>query len=271
MAPQALGMLSFSHIFRPGFTDADIVRFLLENNNPRLPPELVLKVVALSYDPWVSKCRDYEKRYYARFTRLGEEASVAGLYLSAKLPLVSGRRVVPQRIIFQTRAADQGWADNGGKGTFHNSHTWFEAGILRPTTTSTDQNGRGMPLEDVLTDTWWDVAAARAALRGRGWDFVETEEEQITWRVCNNITAQREYQDYRVEWRRGIETQVEDERAVGRGNGFWNCWNRDSSLYFGREQRKEPGKIELEQQLLRSSFLLFDSVDKRGWSYILDD
>lgn len=42
----------------------------------------------------------------------------------------------------------------------------------------------------------------------------------VVWRVHNNITARRVYRRYRVDWVKGIPTQVDDSRAMGDGQGF---------------------------------------------------
>ncbi|KAI1396217.1 hypothetical protein F4819DRAFT_475940 [Hypoxylon fuscum] len=217
MEPQTPSVLQFSDTFHPSITDAESVIDLLRR---KVPFELVIQIFSLGYNPWVAKRRVHEREYRANYNtgddyNSGDGYSVAGLYLSTERIPNDARRVLPQRVIFQTRAADQGWATFGGEGTFENSHTWFETRILRPFPGNQD-----VTLDVSLLPTWWDVAAARGALRESGWDFVEGEGGHITWRVCNNITACSEYRDYKVEWRRGIQTEVEDERAVGRGEGF---------------------------------------------------
>ncbi|KAM4055923.1 hypothetical protein HRG_002849 [Hirsutella rhossiliensis] len=219
--PRSPSVLPYSCTFYPTLNGALSARRLLEH---RLPPELAVAVVFLGYSPWLLKRRVEERRYNANdFWMPGPRASVAGLYLSTeRIPTDIGP-VIPQRIIFQTRAADQGWATFGGNGTFDNNHTWFEASILQPSCRGgVGDDPRSVALEDdnVLSNPWENAESARQALRDKGWDFVETEDGQITWRVCSNITARSDYRNYRVEWQRGVKTEVDDERAVGKGEGF---------------------------------------------------
>ncbi|KAI0379295.1 hypothetical protein F5Y04DRAFT_260119 [Hypomontagnella monticulosa] len=228
-------ILPFTQPSHPTVTDAEKARLLLQDRiqPTTLPPELAIHIVSLGYNPWLAHRRVHEWQFQAqRHPEDIDSFSVAGLYMStARIPGGGGnkggtRTVLPQRIIFQTRAADQGWATWGGEGTFGNSHTWFEASILRPCpgppgAEVNENKEEGGALEEALAEErWWDVRAAREALRERGWEFVEAPDGSVAWRVCNNITARSEYRDYRVEWKRGVETEVEDERAVGKGEGF---------------------------------------------------
>lgn len=194
-----------------------------------LPVELADAIASLAYRP-LHVARRAEQRAYAANDFLrppGPEASVAGLYLStAPLPLPAVGTAVPRRVVFQTRATDQGWADAGGHGTFRDSHTWFEASIVRPVPMPVGEGGvavEGAKLQEELGGTWETPGEARAALNGRGWDFVENDADDgggVVWRVSMNMTACGGYRDYRVMWERGVETQVQDERAVGKGRGF---------------------------------------------------
>lgn len=65
-----------------------------------------------------------------------------------------------------------------------------------------------------------DASPLRNDLRDKGWDFVEAEDGRITWRMCNIIMASSMYRDYRVEWARGGQEELEDERTIGTGEGF---------------------------------------------------
>ncbi|KAJ3538404.1 hypothetical protein NM208_g5919 [Fusarium decemcellulare] len=208
-------LLPYSQTSHPTLAAARETRQILAH---ALLPELARPI---AYKPWLVKRRDDEQEHRAGFSRqgTGDSYSIAALYLSTERIPTGLTMVAPQRIIFQTRAADQGWATFGGDGTFDNSHTWFEASILRPLD-SRAPNEADASLEDILQDTWWDVSRARNELMAHGWDFVEGPDERIAWRVCNNLTASGDYQNYKVEWTRGVETNVENERAVGRGEGF---------------------------------------------------
>lgn len=188
----------------------------------RFLPELARPIMSHGCNPWLANRRDEERQYRTKPTGRGtfNDYSIAGLYLTTEIIPTQMRNIIPQRIIFQTQAADQGWADNGGHGTFVNSHTWFEASILRPWSADGEDNGNKELPEGGQPDKWWDVTRAREDMRSRGWDFVEGEGGRLTWRVCNNLTACRRFRNYKVEWRRGVVTEVGDEKAVGKGEGF---------------------------------------------------
>lgn len=193
-----------------------------------LPVELADAIVSLAYRPLHAARRAAQRAYAANdFQRPGSQPSVAGLYLStAPLPLPAVGRLVAKRVVFQTRAADQSWANPGGHGTFRDSYTWFEASIVRPVPVG--EGGvavEGAELQEVLDGTWERPGEVRAALKGRGWDFVENADGmnadgRVVWRVGSNMTACGGYRDYRVKWERGVETQVWDERVTGKGQGF---------------------------------------------------
>ncbi|OTA67908.1 hypothetical protein K449DRAFT_430014 [Hypoxylon sp. EC38] len=253
MDSETLDILPFRCAFHPTLENAEEVRSILEN---RVPREIAIEIVSLGYSPWLAKRRVHEERYHTELPRPEAGYSVAGLYLSSERIPVLEYKVIPRRIIFQTMAADQGWADFEGDGTFDNSHTWFEASILHPINPSTQTNSPLPALEDVLVNTWWDVESARSDLNEQGWDFVQREDRQLTWRTCNNITAQREYQDYWVEWIRRVETEVEDERAKGKGEGFLELlepgfivvlWARAEQRAW--KNRVKAATIEIEYEL----------------------
>ncbi|PHH89926.1 hypothetical protein CDD83_4933 [Cordyceps sp. RAO-2017] len=248
--------LPYTSTFHPTPQTAFGVRELLAH---RLPPELAIPIVTLGYSPWLVKRRVEEQSYRADDFSSPSDPSVAGLYLSTEpIPLGIGK-VIPQRVIFQTRAADQGWATFGGDGTFHNSHTWFEASILQPSSDRVEDEVRAAALEHDgdLSEPWEDAGSATQALRDKGWEFVRGQDGQITWRVCNSITARSKYKNYRVEWRRGLDTEVEDERATGKGEGFLELLQPGFAivLWARAEQRAwinrvAAASIEIEYELL---------------------
>ncbi|OTA83962.1 hypothetical protein M434DRAFT_175952 [Hypoxylon sp. CO27-5] len=256
MDPETLNVLPFRCAFHPTLENAEEVRSILES---RVPCEIAIEIVSFGYSPWLAKRRVHEEQYHTELSSPGAaetEFSITGLYLSSERIPVLEYKAIPRRIIFQTRAADQGWATFGGHGTFSNSHTWFEASILRPINPSTQANGSPPALEDVLVNTWWDVESARSDLNEQGWDFVQSEDGQLTWKTCNNITAQYTYQNYWVEWIRGIETEVEDERAKGKGEGFLELlepgfivvlWARAVARAW--KNRVKAATIEIEYEL----------------------
>lgn len=213
MAQKMPNRLPFSETAHPTLADAIETRKLLAH---QLLPELARPIASLSYNPWITTRRDDKKEYEAEpevgFTH---DYSVAAVYLFTE-PIPTGLKMItPKRIIFQVRAADQGWATFGGEGMFEDSCTWFEASILRPC--DTHHNGAHTAPEGILQKTWWDAPDARDDFKKHGWDFVEGEDEQLTWPVVN-LTESTEFSNYRVEWEKGVVPV--DEDAVGTG-GEW--------------------------------------------------
>ncbi|KAI0833059.1 hypothetical protein F5Y06DRAFT_280711, partial [Hypoxylon sp. FL0890] len=251
--PGTPAILPFSQAFHPTPEDVETAIFLLKH---RVPPELALLIVSFGYNPWLVECRDTEQNYQAAYSRPGAGASVAGIYLSSQRIPFLGHRVIPQRIIFQTRAGDQGWTGTWERsGTFTYSNTWFEASILRPIHPDT-ANALTSTFEDAPENNWWDVASSREYFNQRGWDFVQRKDGQITWRVCTNILAQKKYRNYRVEWRRGVRTEAEDELGKGNGEGFLELLEPGSVIILWaraqrgeRENRVSAATIEIQYQL----------------------
>lgn len=153
MSDRAPDILPFSQAFHATVEDADEVRSILER---KLPPELALQIASLAgYNPWLAARRVLEREYHVSdLENPADEYRITGLYLSTRPIPENGRRIVPQRIVFQTRAADQGWADAGGYFDFHNSHTWFEASILRPYPLDAKGDTQNEALEDALPNPW---------------------------------------------------------------------------------------------------------------------
>ncbi|KAK0647803.1 hypothetical protein DIS24_g7381 [Lasiodiplodia hormozganensis] len=159
--PSAAANLPPSDLFNPTPTDMRNASLLLHNVPLRsgriLPVELADAITSLAYRPLHAASRAEQRAYPANdFLRPGPVASVAGLYLStAPLWQPPVGRLVARRVVFQTRAADQGWADAGGHGTFYNSHTWFEASIVRPVTAGEEGAAvQGAKLQAELGGTW---------------------------------------------------------------------------------------------------------------------
>ncbi|KAF5011002.1 hypothetical protein FDECE_2872 [Fusarium decemcellulare] len=215
-----------------------------ETSNPTLTAAPESKPVgSLSSDHWIAIRRDSKLHYHANALdhRVEDNYSIAALYLSTKrMPMAT-----PQRIIFQTRAADQGSPDAGEEGTFVNSHTWFEASILRPLDV---QNEAGEVPEGISSDTWWDVPSAKDSFEAYGWGFVRGEDGCLTWRVCNNLAARKKFWNYRVEWRRGVVTNVKDKDkiAVGTGQGFLELLKPGDvvALWIRAEQAASVNNVE---------------------------
>ncbi|KAF4592484.1 ubiquitin-protein ligase [Ophiocordyceps camponoti-floridani] len=213
--PEATDLLPYTRPPRPTAQDAFDARLLLQS---RLPPELAIIIVNRAYPSWIVARRVERGVYHADdFNHL----SIAGFYLNTRqIPMEPGS-FCARSIVFQTRAADQGWATWGGEGTFHNSHTWFEASILRPLRGTQRARHEGeLEHEELPKRTWQYPHLAREAFNDRGWDFVYKENGKVTWRVSNNLTARSHDRDYRVEWRRGVDTVRESKEAQGGGKGF---------------------------------------------------
>ncbi|KAJ4172033.1 hypothetical protein NW754_007631 [Fusarium falciforme] len=254
MAQETPNPLPFSETTHTTLAAAIEARQLLAD---QLLPELARPITSLSYNPWIAKRRDDKQEYEAEPQVWGfiHDYSVAAAYLFTE-PIPTGLKMVtPKRIIFQTRAADQGWATFGGEGTFENSHTWFEASILRPRDAHHD--GAHVAPEGILRETWWGAPGARDDLKEHGWDFVEGEDGQLTWTVCNNLTASSEFRNYRVEWERGVVPDVDDEDAVGTGEGFLELlrpgcivvlWARAEQAHW--VNKVEAATIEIEYDFL---------------------
>ncbi|KAI1779215.1 hypothetical protein F4818DRAFT_403668 [Hypoxylon cercidicola] len=262
MDHQTQNVLPFSQDIHPTPTVADTYKILHILKRKNLPTELALQIISLGYSPWVAKRRVYQNTYHVPGGLMpSDESNITGLYLSTGRTPGNGIRVVPHRIIFQTNAADQGWADAGGHGTYENSHTWFEASILRPFPIGIEENRQYVALEDILPNQWLDAVTRdanplRNDLNNKGWDLVEAEDGRVTWRVCNNLTASKPYRDYKVEWRRGVQTEVEDERAEGTGDGFLELlepgfivvlWAR--AQQWNWRNRVQAATIEIEYKL----------------------
>ncbi|KAL1622349.1 hypothetical protein SLS54_004912 [Diplodia seriata] len=252
-----------SRPYNPSLTDIHHARLILQHiplhSGATLPPELALSICSLALRPRLAKTKTQALTYRANsFWRPGPYASVAGLYLStAPIPRPDADlgivKVVPRRVVFRTWAADQGWADFGGEGTYVNSHTWFEASVLRPV-------GRGeadAAVENVAPGLWEEPGRAREALVEWGWDFVEGEGGRVVWKVCNNITAKAEYSEYTVEWERGVAADAQDTEAVGMGRGFLELlepgfivvlWARAEQQCW--ENHVEKATIEIECEVL---------------------
>ncbi|RSM19546.1 hypothetical protein CDV31_001706 [Fusarium ambrosium] len=223
----------------------------------QLLPELARPITSFSYNPWIAKRRDDKQEYEAEAMVWGDlqDYSTAALYLYTE-PMPMGLKMfTAKRIIFQTRAADQGWATFGGEGTFENSHTWFDASILRPL--DTGNNGGNSALEANLRFTLWDAPCAKDEIREHGWEFVEGEDGQIKWRVCNNLTARSEFRNYRVEWENGVVSEDVEEMAVGTGEGFLELlgpgcivvlWARAEQAHW--VNKVEAATVEIEYDFL---------------------
>ncbi|EMD93607.1 hypothetical protein COCC4DRAFT_21694 [Bipolaris maydis ATCC 48331] len=253
---ETVTLLPYTSNFHATVTAAWQVRHMLQQI---LPNELANPIASSGYSPWWVKRRVDERTYHASDF---SHPSVAGLYLSTDpipYPPSEFVKMRPRRIVFQTRAADQGWVSWGGEGTFNNSHTWFEASILRPLTDRVASSGNFTALEDdeKLSEPFRNAESAREMLNEKGWDFVYSDNGEFTWRVCNNITAQREFQDYRNEWRRSVDTVVQDPRALGEGKGFLDLlepghlvvlWAR--AEYGGWVHYVEAATVEIELELL---------------------
>ncbi|KAI0103375.1 hypothetical protein GGR51DRAFT_254810 [Nemania sp. FL0031] len=243
--------------FNPTVNDVIIARCILSGlriGRQLIPIEIALEILAFaSYHPCQSSIKQVEATYEANeFWRPGPEASVAGLYLTLTSLAIPPTVARPKAITFQMKAADQGWADFGGEGTYENSHTWYEASILRQQSENTSVAALTSPdMENFRTPE-----DAREHLRSRGWDMVEGN-GTVVWRVHNGVTASSQYRHYRVDWVKGITTQVDDPRAMDDGQGFLDTLEPDNVvvLWARAEQQSWVNKageatIEIEYEVL---------------------
>ncbi|KAH8160312.1 hypothetical protein CIB48_g7940 [Xylaria polymorpha] len=199
--------------FNPTVDDVvDVRRILTELAvaNHTVPMEIVLMILSLaSYRPRQSSIRQVEAIYRANdFWREGPHASIVGLYLTVATLSLPDTVARARSITFQMKASDQGWATWGGNGTYDNSHTWYEASILRPRSKAST----AAALTNARIGKFPDLGEARVHLRNHGWDMVESN-GTVSWKVSNNITASGHYRYYRVDWVAGIPTEVDASGA----------------------------------------------------------
>ncbi|KAI1170385.1 hypothetical protein F4777DRAFT_569451 [Nemania sp. FL0916] len=245
--------------FNPTVADVVEVRHILTElgvANHVVPMELALMILSFaSYCPRCTGIKQKEVAYHANdFWREGPHADVAGLYLTVTTLSVPNTVAKARSITFQMNAADQGWADAGGHGTYNNSHTWYEASILRP---QSDAFTAAALLVDEM-GTFPTPGNAWEHFRSHGWDFVEgNSNETVVWKVHNNITASSEYRHYRVDWVAGVPTNVEDPAAMGDGQGFLELLAPDDvvALWARAEQqawvnRIQEATIQIEYEVL---------------------
>lgn len=181
--------------FNPTRQDVQIAAFILMGLRLKampghLPSELALSILEhAGYQPRIMSSRVEELEYNADdFWEPGPQASVAALYLSTQpLPPYFRRASC---ITLQMRGADQGWATFGGDGTYDNSHTWFEACILRPLPSDT-ASAPSIPgesqesLEVQMPQTFRSPSDANQELEQRGWRMVN-HDGRDTWMVHHN-------------------------------------------------------------------------------------
>ncbi|KAF9263062.1 kinase-like protein [Marasmius fiardii PR-910] len=144
------------------------------------------------------------------FDEVHREWSVAGLYMTIIVPHGQIKSVA-----FKMVSRDQGWSDLGGEGTYHDSHTWFEASILQRVGRSDLHlplvHANGKPV------TFGRVFEARPFFLQHGWDFKFADGDKYAWRVHNNITALKSFRQYSVRWVKGAKTAAEEGEGLGSG------------------------------------------------------
>lgn len=221
--PETRDILPFVTTFQPSLAGALLVRQCLEC---ALPSELVNPIVSLGYSPWVVKRKVENVDYYADDAVNG---SMAGLYLATEPipypdPSTGIHRVVPKRIIFQTRAADRG-VGLGPNETTADIDSWFEASILQPLPGNLKGDDLNEALkesqdgEDGFQEHFNSVSVAAEDLKEKGWEFVKTDDGEVSWRVCNNIKEKKKIRAYKVEWSSGGYTEAEKRRGLEKGKG----------------------------------------------------
>lgn len=191
--------------FNPTPQDVQIAAYILMGlqlraTPGRLPPEIAFPILAhAGYSPRTTSSRAEERESHADdFWEPGPRASVAALYLTTPALPRYFRRAVS--VTMQVRGADQGWATFGGEGTYENSHTWFEACILRPlapgaaaASSSSSSSApppaaggeMGQALEAQVPQTFRSPRDAEQELGQKGWGIV-MHGGRDTWMVHHN-------------------------------------------------------------------------------------
>ena len=122
-------------------------------------------------------------------------------------------------------ASEKGPASAGGNGNYHNSHTWFEASILRPVSIPSDP-----AIEDVHSDGKMRLCpippTSHQWFLQKEHQFIPTPDGRgIVWHVHNNVTAQEDPSERRVKWRAGERLELGEDKesmriGMGDGEGF---------------------------------------------------
>ncbi|KAF3765306.1 hypothetical protein M406DRAFT_355861 [Cryphonectria parasitica EP155] len=240
--------------FNPTFQDVLIAKSILRGLRlpvfpHQLPEELALLILSFAaYQTRITDRRVEVLQYEANdFWEPGPIASVAGLYLTTQ-PLPAACHHVSW-ITIQMRAADQGWASFGGDGTYENSHTWFEVSILHPVADHTAEVVVEEPLELALAHTFRSPTDARQELRERGWAIVERD-GRSSWKVHHNITARREWHDYRVDWRAGIHIQTQEPMAAGSGEGFLDALGPGARVALWARAEQQAWRVKVAEAVI---------------------
>ncbi|KAK0638418.1 SKP1-like protein 11 [Lasiodiplodia hormozganensis] len=221
--PETRDILPFVTTFQPSLAGALLVRQCLEC---ALPSELVNPIVSLGYSPWVVKRKVENVDYYADDAVNG---SMAGLYLATEPipypdPSTGIHRVVPKRIIFQTRAADRGVC-LGPNETTADIDSWFEASNLQPLPGNLKGDDLNEALkesqdgEDGFQEHFNSVSVAAEDLKEKGWELVKTDDGEVSWTVRNNIKEKKKIRAYKFEWSSGGYTEAEKRRGLEKGKG----------------------------------------------------
>ncbi|KAL0579204.1 hypothetical protein V5O48_002827 [Marasmius crinis-equi] len=180
-----------------------------------LPPELASVIISSAqyYARQVSHRHEkVEFRADMYFDNEINYPAIAGLYLlSSPIPVPderSGEIFRVKSVSFRLRGADQGWATFGGDGTYHNSHTWFEASILQPVVPGSDRDTCPVNLQsDGAILTFRKASDARRSLKQFGLQFRD------------------QLREYDIEWIKGQEVELKEVKTgmgvgLGDGKGF---------------------------------------------------
>ncbi|KAI0872859.1 hypothetical protein GGS24DRAFT_465714 [Hypoxylon argillaceum] len=243
--------------FNPTVDDVIEVRRIFTTlgvGNLTVPMEIAVMILALAaYYPRQSSHKQEQINYKANefWSLRGSipEASVAGIYLAISTLSIPRTIARPKSITFQMKSADQGWADNGGHGTYENSHSWYEASIARPRPEAStveallNTNGRNFRVPE----------EARDYFGSHGWDMVERN-DSVVWKVHNNITACMKYRHYTVEWVAGIPTEVGDPRAMGDGEGFLGLLQPDDLVILWARAEEQSWTVNPQQATIEIEY-----------------
>lgn len=155
------------------------------------------------------------------------EPSVAGLYLLS--PPLPPQTSEVKWVVFQFCGADQGWASFGGDGTYKNSHTWYEASILRPIIRR--GKNKSKPIKAEMFPSMRNPQDFQEVLGKHGWELVAYQGKYV-WMIHHNITARKEYTQYRVCWVADSPDTVSHRRAMGDGSGFLKTLTASDCIAF---------------------------------------
>ncbi|KAK8229030.1 hypothetical protein HDK90DRAFT_468528 [Phyllosticta capitalensis] len=224
--------------FTPLVGDVHAVKRALMRPPCSLPIELVISILDYAeYWPVLARAERHDRVRYTAATTPGN--SVADLYLaSPPLPVPEGEdgelvRATPREVRFCIRSRDQGWVSQDRRGLaigcrsvhpYEHSYSWFDASIIRPTSSIGPSTAipPALPHLDYDTNPVAKPADAVQQFASASLRFVprtlakqreneetglleevhETEEVGL-WKLQSNRVAERGYRVHRILWKEG--------------------------------------------------------------------